>query len=72
MAGCRSREDEAQHSGGRVQEELAVGSPGHSGRLHRHPAVSEGMREAEPVVSQFGPFEFPGPWEVEEETVGIL
>lgn len=41
LAGCRSREDEAQHSGGRVQEELAVGSPSHGGRLHWHPAVSE-------------------------------
>lgn len=44
--GRRSRANEAQHPGDRVQEELAVGSPGHGGGLHRHPAVSEGTREA--------------------------
>ena len=43
VAGRRSREDEAQHSGDRIQEELAVGSPSH-GRLHWHPAVSEVTR----------------------------
>lgn len=39
--GCRSWKNEAQHPGGRIQEELAVSSPSHGGRIHWHPAVSE-------------------------------
>lgn len=39
-AGRGSGEDEAQHPGSRVQDQLAVGSPGRGGRLHWHSAVS--------------------------------
>lgn len=63
-AGRRSRENEAQHSGGRLQEELAVGTPSHGGGVHQHPAVSEGTGEAGPGLCPCGPVGFPGPLEV--------
>lgn len=39
--GLRAGKNETQHSGGWIQEELAVCPPSHSGGLHWHPAVSE-------------------------------
>lgn len=60
FAGRRSWENEAKHSGGWIQEELAVGSPGHGGRLHWHLAVSEGVREAGPGVCYLGLWSFLG------------
>lgn len=65
-AGRRSRENEAQHPGGRVQEELAVGSARRGGGLHRHPAVRAGARGGACGLSvSYGPSGFPGPWEAE-------
>lgn len=63
-AGRGSGEDEAQRPGGRVQDELAVGSPGRGGGLHRHPAVSEGSRGRGRGLSLWARG-VSGPWEVE-------